>query len=223
MVTLVKPLRLFIVGASGGCGRALVAQAARAGHTVTALVRPGTAFDAPQGVTVVRGEVLSGEGLDAMAGYDVVLSGLGIRRKNPRNPWSPPVSPTDFAAASARRIVAAIKQHGLTRVIAISAAGVAESEPRMHFIIRTLFAHSQVGVAYRDLAQMEQVYRESGLDWLCVRPVTLTDAPLSGRVREVSRFGLRAGMPRADVAAWMLARAEAGGPVTERVPQIAQG
>lgn len=49
------PLRLLILGASGRCGRWAVRLAAEAGHRVTALVRPETAYEPPAGVDVVRG------------------------------------------------------------------------------------------------------------------------------------------------------------------------
>ncbi|MEQ1501914.1 MAG: NAD(P)H-binding protein [Myxococcota bacterium] len=205
-------MKLVVLGASGGIGRHLVADAVSRGHAVTAVVRPETPFDAPVGqgsVTVIRDDVLRpGAIAGAVAGADAVLSSLGVKRRTPANPWSTLVSPPDFASSTARSIVAAMREARIRRVIAVSAAGVAESGPRMNAVMRALVARSNIGVAYRDLAVMEQVYADSGLDACCVRPVTLTSGARSpsgsGRVRAVDRFGATMSIARADVAAWML-------------------
>lgn len=59
---------------------------------------------------------------------------------------------------------------------------------------------------YADLARMEDVLRESGLEWTVVRPPRLTDGPPSGRYRTAYGRNLRGGMviSRADVAHLML-------------------
>jgi hypothetical protein len=155
-----------------------------------------------------------------LPGRELVISSLGVRRRNPLNPWSPILGPHDFASASARVLVGAMKAAGVPRVIAVSAAGVAESGERMNVLMRAAVAWSNVGVAYRDLAVMERVYAESGLDFCCVRPVALTDGPATGRVREVEAFGATMTIARADVARWLLDRAE--NPVGPRFPQIAR-
>lgn len=51
---------------------------------------------------------------------------------------------------------------------------------------------------------MESVLRASTLDWLAVRPVTLTHGPPTGRARPVDRYGITSTVRRSDVASWML-------------------
>src|SRR5262249_53891835 len=104
---------------------------------------------------------------------------------------------------TARHIVDGMKAHGVKRVLAISAAGVAESAARMNALMKLLVATSNVGVAYRDLAVMESVYRDSGLDWCAPRPTRLTDGPLSGGARVADAFPMSAAISRADVAAFL--------------------
>jgi uncharacterized protein YbjT (DUF2867 family) len=60
---------------------------------------------------------------------------------------------------------------------------------------------------YADLARMEDVLRDSGLDWTAVRPPRLTDKPLTGIYRTAYGQNLRRGLSisRADVAHLMLA------------------
>lgn len=210
-------MKLAVLGASGGVGRHVVQQALQRGHDVVVLVRPNTPYDVPDGVRVVRGEVLDADLAALFDGRDAVLSCLGIKRRGP-NPWSPLVSPPDFVSSSARRIVAAMKDVGVPRVVAISSSGVAESASGMNLVMRMLVASSNVGVAYRDLAVMEQIYADSGVDWCCVRPVTLTDGARTGEVRIVDHFGMTMSISRADVAYAMLERLAPGG---DRLPQIA--
>jgi len=59
---------------------------------------------------------------------------------------------------------------------------------------------------YADLARMEDVLRDSGLDWTVVRPPRLTDKPLTGTYRTAYGENLRRGLfiSRADVAHLML-------------------
>ncbi len=59
---------------------------------------------------------------------------------------------------------------------------------------------------YADLARMEDVLRDSDLDWTIVRPPRLTSKPVTGRYRTAYGQNLRRGVfvSRADVAHYML-------------------
>jgi len=72
-------------------------------------------------------------------------------------------------------------------------------------VIRWIAGAGNVGVAYRDLAEMERQLSASRLDWLAVRPVTLMNGPPTGFASKVDRYGLFSIVRRSDVAAWMLA------------------
>src|SRR5436190_15220207 len=77
-----KITRVLIVGATGGTGRELVAQALERGHAVTALARNPSALD----VTHPRLRVMRGDALDystveaAVQGQEVVICALGHKR-----------------------------------------------------------------------------------------------------------------------------------------------
>ena len=115
-----------------------------------------------------------------------------------------------------------MKRAGLTRVSVISAAGVADSRPAANMVIRFLIATSNVGVAYADLERAELILRGSGLDWQAVRPTTLSNRRGSGKARITSTYPATASIPRADVAAFMLAELEAAG-FSSRTPMITSG
>ena len=197
-------MKLLILGASGATGRWLVTLAAQAGHDVTALVRPSTAFDAPAGVRVIRGDVVDPAIIaTAVENKDAVASCLGIRRAS-KFPWAPILSPPDFTARVASALIPAMSHAGVRRVVAISAGGVAESITQLTTPVRWMVGAGTIGVAYRDLAEMERLLSASLLDWLAVRPVTLMNGPPTGRVGKVEKYGLFSIVRRADVAAWML-------------------
>jgi uncharacterized protein YbjT (DUF2867 family) len=75
--------------------------------------------------------------------------------------------------------------------------------------MRHLFSHvatAAFGKVYADLAQMEDVLRDSGLDWTVVRPPRLSSKPGTGNYRTAYGQNVRGGwiVPRADVAHLML-------------------
>ena len=213
-------MRLLVIGASGHCGHWVTRLASGQGHEVTAFVRPSTTFTPPDGVRLVRGQVLEPADLSAaVPGHDAILSCLGPQRRTP-NVFSPLKSPPHFCEHSAQLIVDAARAAGIQRVGAISAAGVGESHPLLPLIMRLLLPVSTLGAMYADLGAMEQVYAASGLDWFAVRPVTLVDAPPSTRVRELDRFRASSSIGRADVAQYMLDMLGNSPPSRSRCPFI---
>ena len=215
-----KAMKVLVFGASGGVGKHLVRLACDQGHIVTALVRRADGIDSRARILI--DDVLRPGCFDEhVRGHEVVLSALGIKRTNPANPWSALASPPDFSSRTATMLVSAMRQHGLARVIAVSAAGVADSAVRMNFLMKFFVAKSNVGIGYRDLAAMERVFADSGLDWGCPRPTRLTSGPLTRRVKTAESFALTAAISRADVAWWMLE--QAAQPIRERTPIITCG
>ena len=177
---------------------------AQTGHEVTALVRSSATFVPPPNVRVMHGEVLDAATLAAAVdGQDAVACCLGIRRAG-KAPWSALLSPVDLMARVAALLVSTMPRAGVRRVVAISAGGVAESIAQCSGVIRWMAGAGNVGVAYRDLAEMERQLSASRLDWLAVRPVTLMNGPPTGLAGKVGSYGLFSIVRRSDLAAWML-------------------
>src|SRR5437763_14373075 len=196
-------MKMLVLGASGGVGKHLARLACDQGHVVTALVRRADGIDSR--AHILMDDVLRPGCFDEhVRGHEVVLSALGIKRTYPANPWSALASPPDFSSRTAAMLVNAMRQHGLARVIAVSAAGVADSAARMNLLMKFFVAKSNVGIGYQNLAAMERVFADSGLDWCCPRPTRLTTGPLTRRVKIVEWFPLISAVSRADVAWWML-------------------
>ncbi|MBX3382742.1 MAG: NAD(P)H-binding protein [Phycisphaeraceae bacterium] len=213
-------MKLLILGASGGCGRWLVRLASQAGDHITALVRPSAAVERCRGVEYVRGEVLEPGVIERVAaGHDAVLCALGLRRAGP-SPWAALRSPADMMARTGALLAASLPAAGVSRLVVISAGGVGESDALLTAPVRWLVRRGNIGVAYRDLAQMERELQTSSLDWLAVRPVTLLPGGPTRAAVPTNRYGLMSVVRRADVASYMLERARRTAPFAARAVMI---
>jgi putative NADH-flavin reductase len=206
-----RVMKLTIVAATGGVGRLLLEQAVAAGHDVTAVARnPGKLTRQVRTVTADLAAADPAALEAAIAGADAILSALG----------PPSNADAGVTAPGTRSIVAAMQATGVRRIVVISAAPVGtvaspgnpnppKHDPGDGFVMRHLFSRIAValfGKVYDDLARMEDILRESGLDWTIVRPPQLTDKPLIGTYRTAVDRNLRGGfsVSRADVAQLML-------------------
>ena len=211
----VRTLKLTIFGATGGIGGQLLEQALAAGHEVTAVVRdPSRLAPSRNAVRVVTADLAEAEpGVleSAVRGADAVLSGVGPRA----------MTKAGVAEQGTRAIVHAMDATGVRRLVVVSAAPIStmpsprrphppRRDPGEGFFMRNLltpFAHAVMRERYVDLAQMEDVLRESDLDWTIFRPPRLTNGRMTGSYRTALGRNLRGGLvvSRADVAHAMLA------------------
>ncbi|MEQ8819713.1 MAG: NAD(P)H-binding protein [Sumerlaeia bacterium] len=197
-------MKLLVLGASGGCGRWVVRLAAERGHTVTAVVRSQTAYEAPEGVEVVRGEVVEKDFLAPfLADHEVIISCLGQRRANPA-PWSKLLSPPDLVQTVAKNLAGVIPGTPVRRLVWISAGGVGDSHAMATPTIQRMIRMGKVGIAYRDLNRAEEVLNAEGIANLSVRPVTLLPGMPKGNAVPAEKYGLFSTIRRSDVAKWMV-------------------
>jgi putative NADH-flavin reductase len=197
---LQAPARVLIVGATGGTGRELVAQALERGLAVTALVRNPSRLriDHPR-LTVVRGNVLDAASVEeAMRGQDAVLSALGHKRY---------FYPTRILSSGTRNIIRAMETHGVRRLVCETSLGIGDSAGRLGLKYTLFVIPAILPFYFWDKTRQERVIAESGLEWVIVRPGALTDGDRRGRFREgrgVGSFLWSVRISRADVATFML-------------------
>lgn len=194
------PARVLVVGATGGTGRQLVAQALERGHAVTALVRdPSRLQVGHPRLTVVQGDVLDAGSVEAaMRGQDAVLCALGHRRY---------FRPTRTLSEGTRNILRAMEAHHVPRLVCETSLGIGDGAGRMG-LYYTLFVIPVVLPFYFwDKTRQERAIAGSHVEWVIVRPGVLTDGDKRGR----SRHGRHVGsllwtvrISRADVAEFML-------------------
>jgi uncharacterized protein YbjT (DUF2867 family) len=217
--------KLVVVAATGGVGRQLLSQARAAGHEVMVVVRdPARLPDGP--TRVIRCDLARPDPAaleEAVAGADAVLSALGART----------AAEAGVASRGTRAITAAMRATGVRRILAVSAASVGTvpspgrpQPPRYNPGDGPVTRHVFAPVAktlfrrhYLDLAIMEDVLRDSGLDWTVSRPPRLLDHRLRPAYRTALDVNVRGGMfiARADVARHLLAMIDDGGTVGRTV------
>jgi len=202
-----RKLKLTILAATGGVGRQLLEQAVAAGHDVTAVVRdPRKLSREVRAVVADLASPVQAALESAVRGADAVHSGLGARS----------AAEAGVAWRGTMAIAQAMKAMDIKRIVVVSAAPIGtvpspgrpkppKHDPGDGFFMRYLFgplAKAALHAHFVDLARMEDVLRDSDLDWTVVRPPQLTDKPRTGIYRTAYGQNLRGGfsVSRADVA-----------------------
>lgn len=196
-------MRMTVFGASGGIGGHVVRQALDAGHKVTAVVRDPAGMrvsDPCLEVVTVPGLTEAEPLLPALAGSDVVISGVG-----PRSRKDGPI-----ASTTGRGILGAMAATGVRRLVAVSAVPAGPVPDGESFVNRRVvlpLVGALLRDLYADLAELEDEIARSAADWTVVRPPKLTDKPLTGKYRTCVGANVPRGysVSRADVAHLMLA------------------
>jgi nucleoside-diphosphate-sugar epimerase len=192
--------RVLIVGASGGTGRELVAQALARGLSVRALVRrpESLALQHPQ-LEIVSGDVLDPAAVArAVADQDAVLSALGHRRF-----WLG----GDTLSRGTRHLLEAMAQAPVQRFICETSAGLGGSVGRLGLYYTLFVIPVILPLYFLDKCRQERAIAASPVPWVLVRPGALTDGPRIGQPRTDSHwldYLLTRRISRADVAAFML-------------------
>ncbi|MEV6771956.1 NAD(P)H-binding protein [Nocardia sp. NPDC051030] len=205
-------MKLTVFGGSGLVGQQLLEQAVAAGHDVTAVVRdPQKVARFP--VTVVTADLLTAD-LDtlvfAIGGADAVLSAIGPADNKAAG----------IASKGTAAIIEAMHETAVRRLIVVSAAPVRttpsprnpnppkrdEGDPFFLKYVIYPIVKAVLRPRYLDLALMEDELEASDLDWTAIRPVQLTDKPLTANYRIALGENLPGGryVSRADVAHCML-------------------
>jgi nucleoside-diphosphate-sugar epimerase len=224
-------MNLTVFGASGGIGTDVVALAAQRGHQVRAIYRSTPHTPPPGQAEILIAPDIFDSALVAAAiqGAHVVVTAVGPNFATRHNPRTTMTSPPDLHQRLARTVVTAMKDSAApARLIAVSTASMGPADtvmgagPRLMFrFFRTVVAPN-LGRVGHDLRAMEEELAASGLDWYALRPVKLTDGPLTRHVQASDRFTMKT-ISRADVAWHILALAEDPAPGHQRTPVITTG
>src|SRR5215813_3015307 len=224
-------MKITIFGASGGIGTHVVGLATQRGHAIRAVYRA-----APQVPPTGKAEILVNPDIfapgfagQAIRGADVVITALGPNFAKRHNPRTTLISPPDLHQRLARTLLAAMKGPGApARLISVSTGSMGPGDaamgagPRLLFRFFRTVVTPNLGRVGQDLQAMEEELAATELDWYALRPIKLTDGPLTGHVHASARFTMKT-ISRADVAWYILNLAEDPHPRQHRTPIITTG
>lgn len=193
-------MKICILGATGGTGRALVKEALNLSHDIAVLARtPADLGQLKERIHIQQGDVLDPDALDKVTkGQNAIVSALGVRgtllggRRN-----------ISLYSESIKNIINAMQRHNVKRFIGVTMSGaeVLPGQPTIMPLFRFLLKGYM-----EDILRMESLLEQSSLDWTIIRPANLTDGEKTGVYRTwIDRYPPKVfKISRADVAGFMV-------------------
>jgi len=191
--------KILLLGATGATGRLMVNQAVARGYDVTVLVRSAEKASDITGAKLIVGDARDERVLrEALKGRDAVVSALGT-----------PVSPfreVTLLSTATRALVSAMKAEQVSRLVCITGMGAGDSAGHGGFIADNVIFPLLLKKVYADKNRQEAIVRNSGLNWVLVRPSILNNKPGRGSIRALTDLsGFHGGsIAREDVAKFVL-------------------
>lgn len=192
-------MKILIIGATRGLGKALLTCALEADHEVTVLARD----PAKIAITHLRLKVLGGDirhleaVRTAVQGQQAVCSCIGA-------PIT--LAPVDLFSSGAHNLVAAMQDNLGQKLVVVSGIGAGDSKGHGGFLYDRIFKPLLLKTIYQDKDREEEIIKASELQWLIVRPAGLTNGPRTGSYRVINDLsGVTAKrISRLDVADFIL-------------------
>jgi uncharacterized protein YbjT (DUF2867 family) len=187
-------MKIVIFGANGQTGRLLTRRVLDAGHDAVAVTRRPDDFPfADPRLTIVGADVRDASSLvDVVDGADAVLSTLGV-------PFSR--KPIDTYSVGIGNVIAAMRKASVQRLVVVSSTGAyhypgRRDTPLSLRLFEPVITRTIGKTTYDDQRRMEDIVRDSGLDWTIVRPSGLFELPestnyVAGEVDPVGGFTAR--------------------------------
>jgi putative NADH-flavin reductase len=186
-------MKLVIFGANGQTGRLATALALDAGHEVVAVTRRPREFPlSGPGLTIAEADARDASAVGSVvASADAVVSTLGATFTR---------EPVDTYSVGSANIVAGMRAAGTRRLVVVSSSAAYPTHrtrvPLMLRVVEPIITKTIGKTVYDDMRRMEDLVRDSGLDWTIVRPSGLFDLPeptgyVAGEVDPVGAFTAR--------------------------------
>ncbi|KAF2417666.1 NAD(P)-binding protein [Tothia fuscella] len=152
-------MRVLVIGASGRTGQLVVNEVLERGHSVRALVRKPESLQARTNLLVVKGTPEAKEDVRKaiLSLFNDIPQAVSVTLNAPRetdSPFSKPIVGPRFMADIMTNIKAAMESSNIKRIVLM---------------------HSNMAYQFKDHGFVDREVRDSGLDWVLVRPAMLTD------------------------------------------------
>jgi len=187
-------MRIVIFGANGRTGRLVTRLALERGHHAVVVTRRPDEFPfADPHLTVAGADVRDPSSLpEIVRGADAVLSSLGVPFRLRR---------IDTYSVGVANIVTAMRDVGVRRLAVVSSTGAYPypnriDPPAALRFVEPVITRTIGKSTYDDQRRMENIIRDSDLDWTIVRPSGLFDLPqptdyVAGEVDPIGGFTAR--------------------------------
>ncbi|NNK14554.1 MAG: SDR family oxidoreductase [Desulfofustis sp.] len=192
-------MKLLIIGASRGIGKALLEEALKEDLQVRVLARDPEKIEATNdALEIVRGDVRDLDDVsNGLQGMDVVCSCIGV-----------PITfkPVDLFAVAARNLAQAVEREPGQKLIAVTGIGAGDSKGHGGFLYDRIFKPLFLRTIYDDKDREEEIIMASTTDWLIVRPAGLTNGPRTGKYKVLNDLegNVATRISRRDVADFIL-------------------
>lgn len=177
-----EPPRILIIGATAKSSKQIIQQALDRGYEVVGLARrPNAVTMQHERFSVVKGDVYELETLEAaMTGREVVISMIA-----PRFDPDKEIGKVDLFTVGTSNILMAMKNKGNTRILVASSLAVEEevpeSKPSGDNMGRMWIWNARY--LYKDMADMEEIVCNSGLEHVILRPPFLVEEPMQNDLK----------------------------------------
>jgi len=152
-------MHIALYGATGKAGSRILAELLSRGHQVTAIVRDPTKLTPAPGLTVVEGDVAATEAIAAkIAGADAVVSA-----------YAPPLEDSGQLLPVTERLLEAVHQTGVPRLIVVGGAGSLEVAPGVTLIESGHLPAAWLSIAVSHSKALDLLKRSS-INWTCFSP-----------------------------------------------------
>lgn len=199
-------MRILVIGGNGETGRFVIDEALQRGIKVTALIRNPSTLPAKEGLTIVKGTPV--ERLDIERAFNAVEGDLPTAVIVTLA--SPKVKGTRIMTTAHENLIAAMKNHGVSKIATLSSFGVGSSFPNITVLMRVAISCTSLGHTFEDHHQVDETLKKSGLQFVLLRAARLTmakKAPIQFFGDDGKGLGVFAGLggiSRASVAACLV-------------------
>ena len=172
-------MKLLIIGASRGVGKALMQEALEENHQVRVLARnPDKIESVDARLDLVQGDVRDLKSVtDAAQDMEIICSCIGV-----------PITfkAVDLFSVAATNLVTVVGQKPTLKLIAVTGIGAGDSKGHGGFLYDRIFKPLFLKTIYEDKDREEEIIAASDIDWLIVRPAGLTNGARTGNYRVIT-------------------------------------
>ncbi len=199
-------MRVLVIGGNGQTGRLVIDEALLRGHKITALIRNPSALSPKEGLSIVKGTPLEPSNIESAfnAVQDDLPTAVIVTLSSPTKKG------TRVMSDAHENLVAAMKRHGVSKIVTMSSFGVGSSLSNITVIMRWSISSTALGYRYADHNHVDEILKQSGLNFVLLRPARLTlakKAPVQFLGDDGKGLGVFAGIggiSRASVAACLV-------------------